>query len=87
MIYFFLTWGSLAGAGTVAPRAHITHTKQRLLFHGCVQAEPGHVHRVTGLLAVFAVSSKVCALPHTQALCFALAAVEFTHFTQLYLHI
>lgn len=30
-------------------------TKRRLLFHACVLAEPGHVCRVTGLLAVFAV--------------------------------
>lgn len=37
-----------------------SNTKQQLLFHGCVQAEPGHLHWVTGLLAVFVVSSKVC---------------------------
>ena len=37
-----------------------SNTKQQLLFHGCVQAEPGHLHWVTGLLAVFALSSKLC---------------------------
>lgn len=48
-------------------------TKRRLLFHGCVQAEPGHVRWVTGLLAVFAVSSNVRAAPDIHTRCSALS--------------
>lgn len=42
-----------------------SNTKQQLLFYGCVQAEPGHLHWATGLLAVFVVSSKVCIFSYT----------------------
>lgn len=60
--------GCLAGAGSVAPPANIRHQNGCLLFHGCVQAEPGHLLWVTGLLAVFAVSSNLRAVPdiHTR---------------------
>lgn len=55
-----------------------SNSKQQLLFHGCVQAEPGHLHWVTGLLAVFVVPSKVCCiLPHAAENCvFALVKIK-----------
>lgn len=68
-----------------------SNTKQQLLFYGCVQAEPGHLHWVTGLLAVFVVSSKVCIFSYSTDIVFstqykipflyrfATIAVKFTH--------
>lgn len=58
-IYFFnVCLLSLSRDGTLPKLT--SNTKQQLLFHGCVQAEPGHLHWVTALLAVFVVPSKVC---------------------------
>lgn len=59
-------------------------TKRRLLFHGCVQAEPGHLRRVTGLLAVFAVSSNVHAVPdiHTRLPALSWLLWKYTFYVQ-----
>ena len=69
-----------------------SNTKQQLLFHGCVQAETGHLHWVTGLLAV---CPPLCVFPRAthnlfsaqykilSFIFFASVAVEFDTFNNI----